>query len=288
MGILTDIVMGGLVTGLLYVLVALGFNLIFGIMDVINFAHGFLVMWGGYLMWVFTVEFQLNFVIGALLAALVVGVGGVLLERGLFRRVVGLPFASLVIALGLGMILQNIALLIFGADPLAVPFPAQGTVSLLGAAIPIQRLIVAGIAIVALLGVYIFLTRTNQGRALRAVAQDPEVAELQGIPRGRMYALAFGAGALLAGLAGALLGPLLSVNLGMGDSPLLKAFVVVVIGGLGSIAGTAVAGLLIGLLGSVATFAVGSGAADLVAFSVMFLFLLLRPQGIFGRVGERV
>jgi branched-chain amino acid transport system permease protein len=210
------------------------------------------------------------------------------LERGLFRRVAGLPFSSLVISLGLGLILQNVALLIWGPDPLPVAFPVEGTIELWGAVIPLPRIVVAAIALVALLLVYVFLTRTAQGRALRAVAQDPETSELQGVPRGRMYALAFGLGAALAGLAGALLGPLLSVNLGMGDRPLLIAFVVVVIGGLGSISGTAVAGLLIGVLGSAAHYLVGAGAADLVLFVAMFLFLLLRPQGIFGRVAERV
>jgi len=286
--LLIEVVLGGVITGLLYVLVALGFNLIFGIMDVINFAHGYLVMWGGYLMYLFSVKYDLNFVVSILLGSIVVGLAGVLLELMLFRRVVGLPFASLVISLGLGFVLQNIALLAFGPDPLAVQSPVQGVVHIFGATLPVLRLVVAGVALLALLLVYLFLGRTSQGRALRAVAQDPEAASLQGVDRGRVYSLTFGLGALLAGLGGTLLGPLLSVNIGMGDSPLLSAFIVVVIGGLGSMAGTAVAGILLGILSSASVLLVGSGAADLIGFGAMFLFLLFRPQGIFGKLGERV
>lgn len=288
MQIAVEVAIGGLVTGLLYVLVALGFNLIFGIMDVINFAHGFLVMWGGFLMFQFSMRMHMNFILAVLLSALVVGLAGVILEITLFRRVVGLPFASLVISIGLGMILQNTAQLAFGPDPVSVASPVGGVIWVLGVSVPAQRLMVAGIALAALLLVYLFLMHSSRGRAIRAVAQDSEAASLMGIDRGRVYSTAFGLGALLAGLAGALLGPLLSVNLSMGDSPLLKAFIIVVIGGLGSITGTAMAGMLIGVLDTAAVFAVGAGAADLVGFGFMFLFLLFRPQGIYGKVSDRV
>jgi branched-chain amino acid transport system permease protein len=286
--LVVEVVLGGVITGLLFVLVALGFNLIFGIMDIINFAQGYLVMWGGYLMYLFSAKYHLNFALSVVLGSVVLGLAGVLLELGLFRRVVGMPFSSLVISLGLGFILQNLALIAFGPDPLAVESPVNGVVHIFGATLPVLRLVVAGIAIVALLLVYLFIGRTSHGRALRAVAQDPEAAALQGIDRGRVYSLTFGLGALLAGLGGTLLGPLLSVNIGMGDAPLLSAFIVVVIGGLGSMAGTAVAGILLGILSSVSILLVGSGAADLIGFAAMFLFLLFRPQGIFGKLGERV
>lgn len=287
MEIATSIVVGGIVTGLLYVLVALGFNLIFGIMDVINFAHGYFVMWGGYLVYTFVRDAHLPLYVAILATAAACGVGGALLQVSLFRRVVGLPFASMVLTIGLGLILQNVAQIIFGPNPVAISFPISGSVSLFGSSLPNQRIVVALVALAALGLLYVYLMHTNLGRAVRAVAQDREAASLQGIPAGLTYSFAFGIGALLAGLSGALLGPLQSVNLGMGDTPLLKAFVVVVIGGLGSVGGTAVAGILLGILDAASVFVVGPGASDLVGFAAMFLLLLLKPSGLFSRHAER-
>ncbi len=287
MSVVAQLLVNAITLGLIYVLVSLGFNIVFGIMDVINFAHGMFVMWGGFLVFSLAVGAGLGFVPALVLATVTVGVGGLLIERGVLRRVVGRPAAGLVITLGLSIMMQNIALAVFGPDPRAVPLPVDGAVDVFGVVLPAQRLLVAGVALVALGLLYVFLMRTNAGRALRAVAQDPEAAALQGVDRNRMYALSFGLGTALAGLAGALMGPLLSVNLGMGDDPLLKAFVVVVIGGLGSISGTAAAGMLLGLLDSTTQYFVGAGAADLVAFGAMVVFLLVRPQGLFGSTEER-
>ncbi len=280
--LLTQVALNGLTLGLFYVLMALGFTLIFGILRVINFTHGQFLTWGAYAVFVLTASVGIPFPIALVAAAALLAGVGVLLERSLFRRVAGQEFPGLVLALGVAIIMQNLALIVFGPDPVSVQLPVAGALQLAGASLPLQRLLVVGMALLALAGFHLLVQHTDQGRALRAVAQDPEVAALQGIRRGRIYALAFGIGTLLAGLAGGLIGPLFSITPTMGEGPLVKAFIVVIIGGLGSISGAALGGLLLGLMESSVGFALGSAAADQLAFMAVILFLLLRPNGLLG------
>ena len=278
-----QIVLNGLTTGLVYVLMALGFTLIFGIMRVVNFAHGELYMVGAFAVTVLNGRLSWPYVPALVCSVILVGLLGSLLERVLFRRVIGNEFNCMILALAVSICLQSLGLIAFGPDEIGAPRPVTGVFHVGPAVIPADRLFVGAMAMLLLVAFYVFLNKTHLGLMMRAVAQDPEVAALHGIRPKLIHTAAFAIGSLLAGAAGALMAPIYTVFPYMGELPMMKAFIVVVLGGLGSLLGAVIGGLLLGIVESGFATMLGSTAAALVAFAVVVATITIRPEGLMGR-----
>jgi branched-chain amino acid transport system permease protein len=278
-----QIVLNGLTAGLVYVLMALGFTLIFGIMRVVNFAHGELYMVGAFAVTVLNGDLSWPYVPAAICSVVLVGLLGSALERLLFRRVIGNEFSCMILALAVSICLQSLALIIFGPDEVGAPRPVTGVIHLGPAVIPADRLFVGAMAMLLLVAFYLFLNRTHLGLMMRAVAQDAEVAALHGIRPNLVHTVAFGIGSLLAGAAGVLMAPIYTVFPYMGQLPMMKAFIVVVLGGLGSLPGAVIGGLLLGIIESTFATIFDSTVAALVAFAVVVATIAVRPEGLMGR-----
>lgn len=264
-------------------LVALGFTLIFGIMRVVNFAHGEFVMIGAYGVYVGQGLLGLGYFAALPLAALGAGLLGVLGERAVFRRFSGDELGGMIAALAVAVIIKGAVTVIFGVEGPPIERPISGVVRIGAAVLPKDQLFAAGVAFLLVGATYLLLHHSRLGLAMRAVAQEPESARLQGIAPRRTYPAAFGIGCLLAGFAGALIAPLYSVEPYMGDAALMKAFVVVVLGGLGSIPGAVAAAVLLGAIDAGISLVYDATAAALASFVAVILLLIVRPAGLLGR-----
>jgi branched-chain amino acid transport system permease protein len=278
-----QVLVNGLLAGLIYVIMALGFTLIFGIMRIVNFAHGEFYMLGAVLILVLFGRFGWPFFLAVLAGGVASGVLGIILERILFRRLVGDETAGMIMSLAVGIILQSLALIVFGPAEQSVTRPFSGIWSIGSAVVPWDRTIVALCALGILVVFYLFLKYSRLGLAMQAVAQDPETSSLMGVESGSVYAAAFGIACLLAGLAGGLMAPIYTIGPYMGELPMLKAFVVVILGGLGSLPGAVLGGLLIGLTESVLSTQLDSTAALIASFVIVLLIVITRPSGLMGR-----
>ena len=276
----------GLIIGLLYLLMAIGFTLVFGVMRVVNFAHGEFYMLGAFSAYLFVTKLQLPFLAAVLATFVLTLIIGWLIEVLVMKGFRGDELNGMIATIGLAMILQNGALMIFGPDPQSMPAVAEGVISLGPVMLPMSRLYVVAFSIVVLVVLYVFLMHTKGGRALRAVVQDIEIANAQGIRSQFMYPLGFGIGVALAAVAGALMAPVFSVSPSIGATPLLKAFIVVILGGLGSIPGAALAALLLGVFESVANTFMSSSFSDMLLFGFVMLMLIFRPAGLLGKSGR--
>lgn len=279
----------GLIQGGFFALFAVGLVLIFGVMGVVNFAHGELVMIGAYTIWLAHAQNGLGYVPALLLAILLVTAIGLLMERFLFRPTRSDPLAGLICSIGVLFILQVIATLVGGDGPSKqVPPPYHGTLVLFDTLrIPYQRLFGLGISALALTTLWYFLTRTRLGWALRAVALDREAAALQGININRISMIAIGVGAGLAGLAGGLMAPLTNINPHMGHNVIITAFIVTIVGGVGSLSGAVLAAILYALFHTFMTVYFGGTVATVGGLILMVAVLIVRPAGIMGvRVSE--
>ncbi|MFH2097262.1 MAG: branched-chain amino acid ABC transporter permease [bacterium] len=280
MDVVLQLIINALSLGLTYVLMALGVTMIFSIMGIVNFAHGEIYMIGAFAIYVLITTLHVNFYIALILSVLFVAFLGALLEIILFRKFRGEQLNGLVLAIGVSILLQNLALIIFGGDDHSFPSPFRGDqLLLLGAAISTERILAMTVSVLSLGAIYLFVKHTKTGQAMRAVAQDEEAASLQGINKNYISIMAFAVGCALAGLAGALLAPIYYVSPYIGGMPLLKAFVVVVLGGLGSIPGALVGGLLLGCIDSVCLYALGS-LGDIAGFIILILIICIKPSGI--------
>lgn len=273
----------GLVLGLLYLLMAVGFTLVFGALRVVNFAHGEYFMLGGFVAYFVTVGAGLSPLLSIPIAFVAIAALGLVSERLVFRPFRGNELNGMIASIGLALILQNAALMLFGPSPLSMPSLAAGVARLGPIIIPNSRLLAIGICVLVLLVFYLVMMHTWVGRAVRAMVQDPEIASTFGIRPGLVYPIGFALGVGLAGVAGAVMAPLLSVSPFTGHTPLLKAFLVVVLGGLGSIPGAAVASLAVGLIESYVSTFFGGVIADSVVLFLVVVMLILRPNGLFGR-----
>ena len=276
----------GLIVGLLYLLMAIGFTLVFGVMRVVNFAHGEFYMLGAFSAYVCVTKLQLPFLAAVLATFVLTLIIGWLIEVVVMKGFRGDELNGMIATIGLAMILQNGALMIFGPDPQSMPPVAEGVVSLGPVMLPMSRLYVVAFSIVVLVVLYVFLMHSKGGRALRAVVQDIEIANAQGIRSQFMYPLGFGIGVALAAIAGALMAPVFSVSPSIGSTPLLKAFIVVILGGLGSIPGAALAALLLGVFESVANTFMSGSFSDMLLFGFVMLMLIFRPAGLLGKAGR--
>ena len=273
----------GLVNGALYILTALGLTLIYGILHIVNFAHGEIYMLGAMLVYLFFVVLQwplaLVFVTVVVLAAL----AGLAVERGVFRNLRGQWMQLLVASVGISLIIQSLSWIAFGAQEKNVPSVLPGVLNLAGVRLPVERLAAAGVALVLVVGLYWVVYRTKTGLAMRAIEEDEETARMLGVNSDRVAAIAVALGFVLAALGGAFVAPIYSLNPGMGLEAILMSFIIIIIGGLGSITGTVLAGLLIGMLESIGALVLGSEAAHVLVFVAMIAVLILRPQGLLGR-----
>jgi branched-chain amino acid transport system permease protein len=277
-----QIILNGLMSGSTYVLMALGFTLIFGIMRIVNFSHGELYMCGSYFVLTFYQLLGLNYFLSLLLAALITAGIGALVERALLRPLVGKELNGMIMTLAVGIAFQSTALIIFGPDEQSMDRPVTGVWRIHELAIPFDRLFVTGSSAGILLLFYAFLKLSRTGKAMQAVAQDAEAASLMGIRPGRVRTLAFAIASGLAALAGGLLAPLYSAGPYVGELPMLKSFVIVVLGGLGSIPGAIIGGLLIGLIESAFTTLGNSSVAMIASFTLVLAIVLFRPLGLMG------
>ncbi|WP_454673290.1 branched-chain amino acid ABC transporter permease [Achromobacter pestifer] len=281
--LLAQATINGLIVGLLYLLMAVGFTLVFGVMRMVNFAHGEFYMLGAFGAYYLTTQAGFSFLPAVALTFALSVAGGAVLEWGVLKPFRRDELNGMIATIGLAMILQNLALMSFGPDPLSMPAVAQGTARLGKLVMPLSRVYVVVFALLALALLYGFLRYSRPGRALRAVVEDFEIAAIQGIRSRIYYPLGFGLGVGLAAVAGALMAPLFSVSPFVGATPLLKAFIVVILGGLGSIPGAAVAGLALGLAESYGSLMFESSTADMLIFAVVIVMLVVRPKGLLGR-----
>lgn len=239
-------------------------------------------MLGAFVLYAAITVLHLNFFLGLLAVVIVVGILGIVLERFMFRRFSGQHLNGLVLSLGLSILLQNIALIIWGGEALSVSSPFRGhQFFLFGVPVSVERMFVTGVSIIILFLVYFFITRTKQGHAMQAMSQDVEAAALQGISIKHIGSLSFTLGCVLAGVAGALLAPIFYVSPFIGGMPVFKAFVVIVLGGLGSVFGAFVGGILLGVIDSVSLYYLGT-MGDMAGFLILILFILFKPTGLFG------
>lgn len=266
-----------------YMLTALGFTLIFGIMRVVNFAHGEFLLIGAYTVFVAQHTLGLDYMIALPLAALVAGGFGILAERLLFRRFTGDETGGMIVALALAITIKGAVTSIWGVDSQPIDRPFSGSFQLWGAYIPYDQLFAAGVALILVAVIYWMLNHTRMGLAMRAVAQSPEIARLQGITPWKTYPIAFGIGCALAGFAGALAAPIYGAEPNLGDAALMKAFIVVVLGGLGSIPGALLAAFLLATIEAGVSILFNATVAALVSFLAVIVVLLVRPAGILGR-----
>ena len=276
----------GLVLGGIFVLLAIGLSLIFGLMTVVNFSHGALYMLGAYFGYVLLTRSG-SFTVALIVAPLMVGALGLLMERFLVRPLYGRgPDDPLLLTFGLSLVIVEVARLIWGKIGLALDPPAamSGAVNLGFTYFPTYRLFVIGVTAVVLVGLWLFLEKTNVGLVIRAGSRDPLMVRALGFDVGRIWFIVFGIGTGLAGLAGILAGPMRGAYAEMGVTIIIESFVVVVVGGMGSLPGAIAAGMLIGQVVSLTTF-FAPKLAEIVVFVFMALVLLVRPSGLFGEAG---
>jgi len=278
----------GLLVGALYGLVALGLSLIFGVTKFLNVAHGELVMFGGYAcFWAFTL-LGVDPFISIPISMLFLFLLGALLYWLVFSRTVKLPEESkikntLLVAFGLSVILQNLAMRFFTADERGITTSYAGTAfTVAGVRFPIMRLASLVVAVFFLIALTLFLRKTYTGKAIRATAQNWEAASLMGINIHKIYLLAFALGASLAGVAGILVTVNYSIQPTMGLGWTLKALIVMVLGGLGNIPGALVGGLILGVTESATSFFISSNYREVAGLVLFLLVLIFRPQGLFG------
>lgn len=277
----------GLMVGGLYATVALGITLVFGLVGILNFAHGQSVMLGAYVT-CFVVQAGYPFWLGAVLAALLMGLFGAGLERAIFRRTLGDPLAGLAVSLGLIMIIENLATAAFTPDPRFVDPPVSGSIAVGPLILSSQRLLVLVVSLALNGGFYLFLERAKLGKAIRAMAQNRVGAALVGVRVATISRAIFTIGGALAGAAGALYASLFAISPFMGATALTKGFILAALGGLGSVPGAIVAGVLLGLAESFGSRYLSASFRDGYGFIILIVALLILPNGLFGAGKARV
>ena len=285
MDLLLILAMNGLVFGLIVALIALGLSIIFGLLDIINVAHGDFFMVGTVLAWVIvtaTGNYWAAFLIVPILGLLL----GAVIERGILRPIEDSPALSIVAAFGLSLILQEGVRATFGATPKRILDPIGLTIPVLNLRYEVYRIFAAGIAVLAIAGFFLFLHHTKFGTWMRAVRQDREMATAMGVPANRVFVMTFALGTAMAMLGGVVAAPITSVEFRLGLDVLPLCFIAVIIGGLGNLPGTAAAAVLLAVMEGVITSFAAPTTARIVSLLLMSIVLLLRPQGLFAKAGR--
>ena len=272
----------GLNLAAFYCLVALGLTLMFGILGIVNMAHGVIYMLGAYSAYYLCIELGLNFYLAMPILMVALGLAGILTERVFYRPVGGRFAPFIVLTIALLLIIENAANLGFGVLAKGLPAPISGFLTIFGIRIATYRLAVVPIAAILVLGLYYLIYKTKIGLAMRVVEEDRVVAQLQGINVDHLNALVFFLGFALAAAAGALIAPIYALSPDMGGAPLLKAFMVIIIGGMGSVPGAILGSIVIGLADSFLAATIGSELAYLVTWVLVILVLIFKPGGFLG------
>lgn len=285
--VLLQVLVSGLLLGGIYSLVSVGLTLVFGVVRIANFAHGAFVMLGMYAAYWAHHLFGLDPYLSAVVVVPLFFLLGMVVYQLIFRLTVGRPpLVQIFVSVGLLVAVENLVLFLFGADFRTVRSFAGQTTSLGSLKLPLGLLIAFAVSVVVTLGLMAVVQRTRVGRATRAVTQDRMAATMMGVSTHRMYSLAFGASIACTGLAGCLLMPIKAVYPTVGVQFTLVAFVIVVLGGMGSVSGALIGGLVIGLVESLAGYYIASAYQQLAYFAVFIIVLLARPQGLFGSAAE--
>jgi branched-chain amino acid transport system permease protein len=282
--LLQDILVTGLVNGGVYALLAIGFSLIFGVARIVNIAHTAFYMLAAYVFYALLVKAQLGFVLSGVIAVAAVTLFSVLCYRLVIEPVREHEAAVLIATIALALIFQELMLFSFGGHYLGIPSTLEGGVRLLGVSIPYQRMLILVIAAAMLTSVWFVLYRTRLGLAIRATANDLEVANLMGMNVHRVAMIAVAISVALAAIAGVVVAPVFVVDPFMWLAPLVTMLAIVVLGGLGSLKGSLIGALIIGYVEAITVFALPGGAylKGAVALLIMVIVLLARPEGLFG------
>ena len=286
--VLAPQMVNGLSIGVAVVLMALGLTIIFGLLDVINMAHGEFYAIGAYGA-VALIGLGMSFWWALALTPLLMAVLGYVTERGLIQRVFHSKdrhTLTLLLTFGVGIVLEDVLKIVFGANPLRVEAPITGATELVGLFFPNYRLFVMAVGGLLIVAVWVLVFRTSLGAIVRAAAFDRYMSASLGVPISRVYAATFAFGVALAGISGVLLAPIYSVFPTMGRDFVLIAFSVVIIGGMGSIKGAVLAGLLLTQVQSISSLFISPVWNDPLLFGIMVLVLMWRPQGLYGKLGH--
>ncbi len=281
--IIGQVFVNGLSLSAIYVLIALGFTLLFGIMRVVNFAHGAFAMLGGYALYYIYGKYAVPYPLAVPLAAALVATLSLILESLVFSWFYQKMFQSMIGLLGLNMALVFSSVIIWDVYERSIPAAFSGVLQFGGLVLSSDRLMVIGIAVVALLAFWIFMTQTRYGVGMRATAEDVEIAEAQGIDTRTIYRLAFFVAIFMAALAGGLYAQIYALSPFMGDRPLMIGFIVVILGGMGSIPGAALGGVILGFTESILSTFYGAAVSSFVSFGVVIALLIFRPWGLMGK-----
>lgn len=285
MALFWQVFANGILLGGLYALMALGLALVWGVLNIVNLAHGAFIMLGAYAAYYLFAKLGVDPILALPAAMVVLFVLGFAVQRGILTLVIRGPmFNTLLITFGLDVVFTYLAQIAFSADYRTInPWYAGASVTLLGVTLPVARVLAAAIALALTVGVWLLLGHTRLGRAIRAAAQNLTAARLYGVEPRQVYAITFGLGAALAGAAGDLYGLVSQINPYIGAALTAKSFVIAIIGGLDNPLGVIVGGLFLGLAESVTSLYVGSTYTNAVSLGILVLVLIVRPEGLLGR-----
>lgn len=283
-GFIVQLIFGGLVWGCAYALLALGLTVIYGMMGIVNMSHGELYMISAYFLSTYVNKLGLNFFVGVLLALVTAMIFGAFVERFIIRPVVGKPIInSTLLTIGMSIVIKNTAQMIWGPMPISIASPFSPYAYEIGpVTITQSQIFIMVVTIISIVSFNLAIKKTRLGKAMRATFQDREVAALNGIRTKRIYSITFILGSLMAAVAGVLLGPVFSVYPEMGSATSLKAWAIVVMGGLGNFSGAIVGGLILGVVESLGIGLISAGLSEAIVFIAVICVLLVRPYGLFG------
>ena len=279
-------VINGIIIGSMYALIGSGIALIYGTMRVLNLAHGEFYMLGGYFIFFLAVTYGVPSWLAIPVAVFATFILGVLIQRLTIHYLLekeGWLFSTIAVTLGLSIFLQNAALLMFGEQFQSVPYYIDGMIEIGSIRLPLQRLLIFVVAVITIAAMTFILKKTRLGWAIRATSQDRDAAAVVGIPAHRIYLITFGIAGALGAIAAAMLAPIYAINPWSGLPILLKGFVVVILGGLGSFPGAIVGGLFLGVVEAIGVQLTSSEWRDVIAFALMIAVIWWRPWGLFGR-----
>ena len=281
-----QVVVNAISIGAVYALLALGLTLLFGIMDILFFAHGAMYMLGAYAAFYLCTKLELNYFLSIPIGIAIIGLLGVVMEKGLFRPIRKDHVAVIFLAIGLNWFLESAGYIVFGLRPKQVDSVFTGQLNVWGAIISWERAVVVIIGLLAVVCLYFFLMKTRWGLGMRAFAEDPSAAELQGISNDTVCSLGFLIGCGLAALAGLLVAPIFIITPTMGSHAVLISLLVIGLGGLGSIPGALFSAFIIGIIESFGTSYLGADITWGMIFIFVVIFLIIRPTGLMGVVRE--
>lgn len=280
--IVTQVGINGLQASAVYILVTLGLTLIFGVLGIVNFAHGQFYMLGCFGVYCLFSVLELPYFLAVVFSILLVGVVSAVIEGLVFRPVLGNEMACLIVSLGVLVILPNLALKVFGIVDKDIPTWIPGSIKLFGAFLTYEKLAIIVGCFCFIIAVFFLLNYTKLGKAMKAVGQNKTAAVLQGIDADRINMVGFIIGCGLAAAAGAIISPIGYTNPSIGMEPTTKAFIVMVLGGMGSIPGAVIGGVILGFMEAITQHFVSSTWAILIAFVIVVVILIVKPEGLIG------